>query len=138
MSDNHAKVFQDSVSRCLASPSFIQDFYDRFIGHSDAIRDKFKNTDLDRQAQAMADSLYSIAVAVHGGPENLARADMKRLHAKHRTMGIERSMYDTWLECFVETARTHDAQFSSSVEKAWRTCLAAGIEAVTQGTPYKV
>jgi hemoglobin-like flavoprotein len=137
MNDNHAKVFQDSVSRCLESTSFIQDFYDRFIGHSDAIRDKFKNTDLQRQAQAMADSLYSIAVAVQGGPENLARADMKRLHVKHRTMGIERSMYDTWLECFVETARTHDPEFSSSVEKAWRACLAAGIEAVTKGTPYK-
>ena len=45
----------------------------------EAIREKFRNTDFAHQHQAMADSLYLMAVSVQGGPGNLARLDMKRL-----------------------------------------------------------
>jgi hemoglobin-like flavoprotein len=137
MNEKQVSLFQDSVARCLASPQFIRDFYDRFTGSSEAIRDKFKDTDFSRQMQALADSLYMMAVAVHGGPENLSRTGMKHLHVKHRTMGIEPAMYDTWLECLVDAARAHDLEFSSSVEKAWRACLAPGIKTVRDGTPFE-
>ena len=137
MTDPHVKEFQASVTRCLESPSFIQDFYDRFTGASGAIREMFRNTDFAHQTQAMADSLYAMAVAVHGGPDNLARLDMKRLYAKHQRMGIKPEMYDTWLDCLIATARTHDLQFSPAIERAWRKCLAPGIESMRTGRPFK-
>ena len=137
MIGEHVTAFQASVARCLNSPSFISDFYDRFTGTSEAIREKFKNTDFAHQHQAMANSLYLMAVSVHGGPENLARLDMKRLYPKHQGMGISASMYDVWLECFVETARVHDPEYTPAIETAWRKCLAPGIAAMKSGAPYK-
>jgi hemoglobin-like flavoprotein len=137
MIGEHVTAFQASVNRCLASSSFISDFYDRFTGTSEAIREKFEKTDFARQHQAMADSLYLMAVSVQGGPANLARLDMKRLYAKHQGMDIRASMYDVWLECLVETARVHDPEYTPAIEFAWRQCLAPGIAAMKSGAPYE-
>jgi truncated hemoglobin YjbI len=62
---------------------------------------------------------------------------MKRLYAKHKGMGISASMYDAWLECFVQTARVHDPEYTPAIESAWRKCLAPGIAAMKSGAPYK-
>jgi len=128
MTGEHVDTFQASVQRCLASPSFIKDFYDRFTAFSVAIREKFRDTDFDRQHRAMADSLRVMAMAVEGGPANLARQEMKRLAAGHHEMRIDAWMYDVWLDCMLQTAKTHDPLFSAAVERAWRETLAPAIE----------
>jgi hemoglobin-like flavoprotein len=130
MTGEHVDTFQASVQRCLESPSFIKDFYDRFTGFSVAIRDKFRDTDFARQHRAMADSLRVMALAVEGGPGNLARQEMKRLAAGHHEMHIDAWMYDVWLDCMLHAARTHDPLFSAGVERAWRETLAPVVEAM--------
>jgi len=136
MTGEHVDTFQASVERCLGSPSFIKDFYDRFTGTSAAIREKFRDTDFERQHRAMADSLHVMALAVQGGPDNLGRHAMKRLAERHKEMDISPAMYDVWLDCMLQTARTHDLQFSDAVERAWRETLAPAIETMRAGTPF--
>ena len=136
MTTEHVDTFQDSVQRCLQSPSFIKDFYDRFTGTSEEIRAKFRTTDFVRQHRAMADSLRVMALAVQGGPDNLARQEMKRLAAGHQVMHIDAWMYDVWLDCMLHTARVHDPQFSDAVEGAWRETLAPAIETMRAGVPF--
>ena len=133
MPGEHVDAFVASVKRCLESTSFIKDFYERFLGTSVAVRDKFLDTNFDRQHQAMADSLYAMAVDAQGGPENLARLDMNRLTRRHKEMGIGAGMYDVWLDCLIQTAREHDPEFSDTLERTWRECLAPGIERMRSG-----
>jgi hemoglobin-like flavoprotein len=137
MTREHVDTFQASLGRCLGSPDFIRDFYDRFQDASDEIRVKFRGTDFAHQNRALADSLYMMAVAAQGGRANIARQDMKRLARRHVTMDIAPWMYDVWLDCVVHAAKAHDPQFSPDVEQAWRETLQPGIEYMRAGKPFE-
>jgi hemoglobin-like flavoprotein len=137
MTESQVDQFQSSVKRCLDDKDFIKDFYDRFIASSDEIREKFRGTDFERQYRALADSLYVMALAVRGGPQNLARREMKGLSQRHKDMEISPSMYDVWLECLLQAARVHDPLFSDELEEAWRQTLAPGIAHMRTGVPFQ-
>jgi hemoglobin-like flavoprotein len=136
MDGEQIETFQASLKRCLGSPAFIKDFYDRFQASSDEVRAKFRDTDFVRQNRVLADSLYVMALAVQGGPDNIARQDMKRLARRHTDMGVAGWMFDSWLDCVLQTARAHDPEFSADVERAWRATLGPGIAYMRDGTPF--
>jgi hemoglobin-like flavoprotein len=121
--------FVDSLKRCLAVPSFIDSFYQSFVSSSEEVREKFRNTDLQRQARMLSDSLYVLAVAVQGQAGSPARGDLPRLAERHsrRDLDIRPPLYDHWLACLIDTARRHDPQFTPEIEAAWRATLAVGI-----------
>ena len=43
-------------------PAFLESFYDRFVGSSEEVREKFRGVDLKRQVRMLEDSLYVVAV----------------------------------------------------------------------------
>ncbi len=130
MSTEHVDVFLASLRRCLADQDFLHHFYDAFIDSSDEVRQKFRRTDFPRQARVLADSLFVLAVAAQGLPESIARSSLPFLAERHdhAHLDIRPELYDLWLECLVDTARTHDPDFAPEVEEAWRKTLAVGIE----------
>jgi len=129
-----AETFLASLKRCLAAPGFLDAFYQRFVGSSEEVREKFKNTDMKRQVQVLEDTLYVVANAVQGEEGSLARGALPALAAKHGRNGLDirPGLYDLWIECLVETARTHDPQFDPAVERAWRDTLAFGADYLRQ------
>ncbi len=129
-----AEVFLASLKRCLAVPGFMDDFYGRFVGSSEEVREKFRNTDMKRQAQVLADSLYVVANAVQGEEGSLARRELPRIAARHSRgeRDIRPGLYDLWIGCLLETARVHDQQFGPEVERAWQEVLGFGAEYMRQ------
>jgi hemoglobin-like flavoprotein len=125
-----AQTFVASLKRCLTKPDFLLNFYGIFMGSSDEVREKFKNTDLERQTRILAESLWVMAVAAQAPPESPAWGDLPRLAALHGryNLDIQPELYDGWLDCLVEAARRHDPQFSPEIEEAWRQTLGVGIE----------
>lgn len=123
-------AFLASFARCRASTGFLDTFYTRFVGSSDEIRAKFAGTDMKRQVQMLEDSLLVVAVAVQGEEGSPARGDLPRIAARHsrNDLDIRPGLYDLFLECLIETVRTHDPQFSPAVEAAWRETMAFGID----------
>jgi hemoglobin-like flavoprotein len=124
-------VFRASLKRCLAAPHFLGSFYDDFVASSEEVQEKFRKTDLDRQAKMLADSLYTLAVAAQAKPgTNPAWAEMPRLAARHSRadLDIKPHLYDHWLNCLLDAVRRHDPECSAEVEEAWRKTLSAGIE----------
>jgi hemoglobin-like flavoprotein len=121
-------AFRASLKRCLETPYFMKEFYDRFIESSAEVREKFRNTDFVRQTRVVADSLYLMAVAAEAGPQSLAWRELRRIARRHDELGVGGTMYDVWLECLVQAARSHDPQFSPELESAWRATLIPGIE----------
>jgi hemoglobin-like flavoprotein len=123
-----ADAFRASLKRCLGTPAFMKDFYDRFVASSEEIRDKFKHTDFERQNRVLADSLLLMATAAQSAPDAIAWREMKHIALRHRELGIRGPMYDVWLECLLAAAASHDPQFSPALEAAWRATLGPGIE----------
>jgi hemoglobin-like flavoprotein len=128
------ETFLASLKRCLAMPGFLGSFYERFVGSSDEVREKFRNTDMKRQARVLEESLYVVANAVQGEEDSLARGALPPLAARHGRQGLDipPGLYDLWIECLVETARAHDPQFAPAVETAWRETLAFGADYMRQ------
>ena len=129
-SSSAAAVFRASLHRCLAAPGFFESFYGSFIGASEEVKEKFKNTDMKRQSRMLEDSLFVLAVAAQGGEDSPARSALPDLARKHSREGqeIRPELYDLWLEALLETAKIHDPDFSPEVEAAWRETLAPGID----------
>jgi hemoglobin-like flavoprotein len=123
-------VFRRSLHRCLGDPSFIESFYERFVGSSEEVRERFKNTDMKRQVRMLEDSLFVLAVAVQSGAESPARGSLPGIAERHssRDLDIKPELYDVWLEALIETAGRYDPEFAPEIEEAWRGTLAAGIE----------
>lgn len=132
MAPQTVEVFLTSLKRCLASPGFMDAFYERFVGSSEEVREKFKGTDMKRQARVVADSLYVVANAVQSEEGSFARSELPRLAARHaRTQrDIRPELYDLWIECLVDTVRATDAQFGPEVESAWREVLLFGADSI--------
>jgi hemoglobin-like flavoprotein len=129
-----AETFLASLKRCLAAPGFLEAFYERFMGSSEEVREKFKNTDMRRQAQVLEDTLYVVANAVLGEEKSLARGALPALAEKHGRHGLDvrPGLYDLWIDCLVETVRRHDPQFNIGIEGAWRETLAFGADYMRQ------
>jgi hypothetical protein len=127
---DESEVFITSLKRCLASPEFLLDFYGFFMDSSEEVRQKFANTDFKRQVRVLADSFWAISVAAQGPRTSPAWGDLPRLAARHsrRDLDIRPGLYDTWLDCLIQSVRKHDNQFSAEVETVWRKTMAVGIE----------
>jgi hemoglobin-like flavoprotein len=134
MASPPVETFLSSLRRCLAEPAFLEEFYDRFMDSSEEVREKFRGTDMKRQARVLADSLYVVAVAVQGEEGSVARSALPGIAERHsrRDRDIRPELYDLWIECLVETARARDLQFGPDVEAAWRHTLAFGADYMKQ------
>ena len=132
MTSSEVETFRSSVSRCLARPDFMKDFYELFIGSSEEVREKFRNTDLEQQRRMVADSLHLMAVAAQspGREQSVAWSEMARLAKRHAQADrdIRPGLYDAWLDCLLQAVRKHDPEFSPAIEAAWRDTLRPGIE----------
>src|SRR5262245_14924265 len=130
MNDDQVHAFRSSLKRCLATPDFLRSFYDFFMGYSEEIREKFRQTDFTRQTRVLADSLYAMAVVSQGERESPAWAEIDRLGARHarNELNIRPELYDVWLDCLIKAARQHDPEFTPALESAWRQTLSTGIE----------
>lgn len=129
MTNRELQLFRESVTRCVADAAFLQTFYDRFMGSSDEIRQKFDGTDFKTQKRALADSLFALAVALQSQKTSEAWRELERVARRHSStdMDIRPEMYDVWLECLVQAVARHDPQYTPEVESAWRAALGEGV-----------
>ena len=116
-------LFLQSVNRCVGNEEFIPAFYERFLGSSEEIKDKFRSTNFDRQNKMLARSLELCAGATAGEAKSLAEITERATTHDREHLDIEPRLYDVWLETIVATASDFDDAWTDSVETAWRTIL---------------
>lgn len=123
-------VFETSLTRCLASPTFLKRFYERFMAAHPDIAQRFRNTDIDKQTRVMRASLYMMLRAAAGHEDGIAHLrEIGRTHGA-RNLDIHADLYATWLDSLVAVAREVDAGFDEKPEHAWRENLAPCIDAI--------
>lgn len=121
-----AELFNDSYTRCMEDPDFIDSFYKRFLASSPEVREKFKNTNFDRQKRVLGESLLNLMLADMGLQSEIQLDKIAELHSS-RKLDIKPHLYKLWRSCMLETVNKCDPRFDEEVRKAWEITLNAGI-----------
>jgi len=127
MNDLTKQMFHNSFERCDHQEGFFERFYEIYVGSSDEVKEKFKNTDMERQVKMLRDSFYTTKLAT--GASSIIQENLKRVAALHGHRGrdIKPELYDLWLDCLIRTVNQFDLEFSFEIEVAWREMFQPGI-----------
>ena len=118
-------TFHESLDRCDACPKFFDRFYEIFLAASPKVREKFAQTDFNRQKGALRASLFRMLSAVKDGPESQLDPLAERHSSRQLNIGAE--MYDVWLDSLLVAVKECDPKFDPQVEKAWEGVMMVGI-----------
>ena len=120
-------VFQ-SYGRCCNRDEFFVDFYSYFMGSSDAIRQRFVNTDMPAQRHLLRAGILQLVLHARG----MSDRKLKALGESHDRTGyiIPPEWYNLWLDALMTTVRKHDPEYTPDLDRAWRDALGPGIEII--------
>lgn len=113
--------------------NFAKHFYDLFLASDPAVRTKFRNTNFEQQRALLIHGVYSMLDFAEG--HSLGKLALTRLAVRHGPGGlnIPRSMYEKWLECFLEALKLTDPELNPPLKARWREALTPGIEHLLRG-----
>jgi len=125
--NNTDLVFQ-SYGRCCNRDEFFVDFYEYFMSSSEAIKQRFVNTDMAAQRHLLRNGVLQLILTARGMPDR----KLKALGESHNrsNYNIQPEWYSLWLEALMKTVRRHDPQYTKELEKAWREVLTPGINLI--------
>lgn len=127
---NYLRFFLDSLYRVLGEPAdqrdFVSRFYEIFCAESPEIEARFRDTDMERQQEMLAQSLHEM---VDFSTSRVASDRLRRVADRHsiRQRDIPPELYEIWLDSLIRTVREMDPLFCDEIELAWRVVLAPGI-----------
>ena len=127
------QVFDCSLRRCNANPGFLDLFYETFLASSPKVKEKFANTDFERQKRLLHASFYLILLASEDpehGPERYL-ASLAERHSVH-DLNIGSDFYDLWLDSLLAVVRECDPEFDHDIEDAWEQVMGIGIDYLLQ------
>jgi hypothetical protein len=118
-----SEVFQASLDRCVADPSFLARFYHRFQATNAMAAAHFAHVDMARQERVLRASLYMILRAAQGSEDGLLH--LTEIAASHSKKGhdIGPAEYGHWLDSLLEAVRECDPDCSDATLGAWRACI---------------
>lgn len=121
-------VFRESLERCQADAHFLNRFYSNFVIANPVVRDKFANTDMEKQKMMLHASLYMIALATQGN--GAAALYLDNIAKRHSSIDLDITLelYDLWLETLLKTVSEIDPEYNEQVASAWNDVLQFGID----------
>ncbi|MDF1799970.1 MAG: globin [Planctomycetota bacterium] len=115
--------FQRSLERCESNAQFLPSFYQRFMGSSEEVAQKFASTSFEQQNWMLLRSLHLATGAAEGEPDALAELKERAKTHDSDHLNIRPELYELWLDALVNTARGFDRKWDAEVERAWRDIL---------------
>lgn len=126
MEQSEVELVNESYQRCLQAQSFFTDFYAIFMAHGPEIREKFAQTDMNRQMHALKNGLQYMIMYATGSKIAAAKIeDLALTHDRHHR-NILPEMYDVWTASLLKTVKKHDPEFSDTLAMSWRNVLDHG------------
>ncbi|MGI9325270.1 MAG: globin [Pseudomonadales bacterium] len=120
---SYRRLFGEGVSIGEDAEAFFAQFYDRFLEYPN-IPELFAGVDLSKQVSMLRKSLYHlIACYLFDEPS----ADLRRLAAVHRQLGVRTEMFNVWLDALLATVAANDPHYDEQVRLAWCWALSPGI-----------
>jgi hemoglobin-like flavoprotein len=128
MTDAEIELFNDSFQRCMEERSFLDVFYEHFLGSSKEVRQKFQHTDFRRQKKALRSSLLTTMMAICRREEDLSCLDEVAERHSSRDLDIRPELYELWLESMLHAVKTSDRRFDDRTEAVWRKALQGAMD----------
>jgi hemoglobin-like flavoprotein len=126
------KAVESSLERCATNPRFLERFYDLFLEASPAVREKFKDTNFQRQRRMVQASLHGVISFVRYGeawPDPYLR-EVAETHSR-RDLDIAPELYELWLQSLLQAVGEHDSQHTAAIHYAWQRVMREGIRFFT-------
>ena len=119
------RIAQESYSRCLRSPRFFVDFYDRLLASDPAVPRMFANTEFPKQYKLLQHGLGLLLSYANRMDDSL----LERIAARHSSsgIGVAPPQYALFVDSLLATVRDLDPKCDAEVEQAWREALEPGI-----------
>jgi len=116
-----------SYGRALGDREMFDKFYQRFINSHPSIAEKFRNTDMAQQKDALKKTI-SMAILF---PQNnvVAKRTMEKVKKSHGRdrLNIKPQQYQYWMDSLIDTLKDCDHYFDADLEKKWRNVLTKSI-----------
>jgi len=114
--------------------SFVSAFYVRLMEASEDIQKKFKDIDMDAQAEILAHAIVMSFLFVDKNQKGAARClnNVRESHSRHN-LDISSELYDVWLDCMIETVEFCDPQVTKALITDWREVMSVAVEHVREG-----
>jgi len=127
-----------SYGRCMVTrqtkDAFFRTFYDKFLKSNSEIREKFKNTQFEKQITMLKNAI-SMAILYAEKKDELAWDVLTKIRHSHSRSkrDVKPEYYGYWLECLLDTLRECDPQFNVQLEAHWREMLKITIDYIVKG-----
>ena len=127
---DYLELFTESHKRATTArvdgKEFLEKFYEMFIGRSEEIAEKFKNTDMQRQREHLHMSLNHM---IYFSIDRRASEELLRVGRMHggANLNIRPGLYEDWLDSLLDAVKLFDGDYDQEVDLAWRVILAPGV-----------
>lgn len=105
---------------------FFRRFYENFLASSPRVREKFAETDMERQAAVLQKGLYHLISFYLTKNDNQYLLDIALSHGSDN-YEIEADLYDLWLDALLKTVEELDPEYDRDLRLAWQIVMAPGI-----------
>jgi len=122
------QIFEESLARCNADSTFLEQFYEAFLASSPKVKEKFKDTDFIRQKRALRASFHIMLLAAEH--EDSPERYLKDLAVRHsrQDLAVGAELYDLWIDSLLATVRKVDRECNAEVEGAWEDVMMIGVD----------
>ena len=117
-----------SYDRCCQAPDFLQAFYRNFLAACPEAVPRFAGTDFDTQTRLLRHAIGLLLIFPN--QPNKEPGLLSRIAERHsrRELNIDPALYRPFVDSLLATVKQYDAQYSPTVETAWRETIKPGVE----------
>ncbi len=128
-----AKRVQQSYIRA-GSQTLVSEFYVHLMDANEEIRNKFKGIDMKEQASLLSHAIVMAFLFVDKNQQVAKKCldSVRETHARHK-LNIAPELYDTWLECLLETVAICDPNVNDELLSDWRDVMSVAINHIREG-----
>ena len=120
---SYERIFGSRVAVDERSNAFFSAFYRRFLAHP-GVAVLFARVDMRRQEDMLRKSLFQLATYYVLGE---VTAELQRLAAVHRRLGLDPQLFDVWMQALLDTVAEFDPNCDDATRLAWGWAMAPGI-----------
>ena len=128
-----AEVFHASLKRCESSEGFYHRFSKIFMETAEEVRDRFRNTDFERQVRMLRASITMAALVSQDNRQ--VRLHIKRLAASYGHAGydIPPRLFEVWLDCLLNAVEECDPKFDKTIRRVWGKIMRPAVDLIKAG-----
>ncbi len=116
-----------SFERCCVDPQFFPMFYQDFFIRCPEARQRFAQTDFERQHKLLRHAINLLLIFPAQPKEDRTLLDRIAERHSRKDLNINPVLYDPFVESLIQTIARFDPEFTESLELAWRATVAPGV-----------